>query len=87
MQKGTCPSGTEGAAIKSAESPKKPDAFYAKKRFFVELLQNMRERCLIQIKFKGANTSEEVTEREIRPCKRIKNSETKGMDNSETEEA
>lgn len=47
----------------------------------------MRERCLIQIKFKGANTSEEVTEREIRSCKRVKNSETKGMDNSETEEA
>ncbi len=35
----------------------------------------------------GINTSEEVTGREIRPCKRIKNSETKGMDNSETEEA
>ena len=38
-------------------------------------------------KILGINTSEEVTGREIRPCKRIKNSETKGMDNSETEEA
>lgn len=35
----------------------------------------------------GRCTYEEVTEREIRSCKRIKNSETKGMDNSETEEA
>lgn len=32
----------------------------------------------------GINTSEEVTEREIRPCKRIKNSETKGMNDFET---
>lgn len=43
--------------------------------------------CKITILNCGRCTYEEVTEREIRSCKRVKNSETKGMDNSETEEA
>ena len=64
MQKGTCPSGTEGAAVKTAKSPKKPDAFYAKKRSFVKLLQNMRGGVEYEIEYKGVNASEEVTGQE-----------------------
>ena len=60
--------------------------FYAKLQFCIKCLKNTWVRAKMRLNC-GRCTYEEVTEREIRSCKRVKNSETKGMDNSETEEA